>query len=113
MKEPTIKEFETMLCATGYIPPRVEDELVFFQQMYQDYKCHIADRHVDVDSIINGLCPIVESSKNSNAQVCRMDYNTPKPTGNNRYSMAARNYEKLPRDIIEKMKGQHETSKDE
>ncbi len=113
MKEFTLKEFETMLCATGYIPPRMEDELIFFQQMYQDYKSCIADRHVDIESIINGLCSISESSDNSNAQVSRRGYNMSKPIRSNRYSMVARNYENLPKDIIEKMRSQHETSKDE
>ena len=30
MKDLTIEEFETMLCSTGYLPPRTENELIFF-----------------------------------------------------------------------------------
>lgn len=47
-------EFETMLCSTGYLPPRTEDELIFFNQMHEGHQSRIADRHVDVDAIVNG-----------------------------------------------------------
>lgn len=36
MKNLTIDEFEIMLEATGYLPPSNEDELAFFDQMYED-----------------------------------------------------------------------------
>lgn len=47
-------DFETMLCSTGYLPPRTEDELIFFNQMYEGHQSSIADRHVDVDAIVSG-----------------------------------------------------------
>ena len=49
MKNLTINEFEIMLEATGYLPPSNEDELAFFDQMYEDYKPRTVDRHVDVE----------------------------------------------------------------
>ena len=36
MKDLTIDELEIMLEATGYLPPSNEDELAFFDQMYED-----------------------------------------------------------------------------
>ena len=44
MKNLTINEFEIMLEATGYLPPSNEDELAFFDQMYEDYKPRTVDR---------------------------------------------------------------------
>lgn len=106
MKNLTIDEFEIMLEATGYLPPSNEDELAFFDQMYEDYKPRTADRHVDVEAIVNGMCRFVSdsihisdktSSSNSDVSEC----------ADNRYSMAARNYSNLPKNILDKMRKQH------
>lgn len=98
MKDLTIDEFEIMLEATGYLPPSNEDELAFFDQMYEDYKPRTADRHVDVEAIVNGRCRIVSDSSSNSDISERAD---------NRYSMAARNYSKLPKNVLDKMRRQH------
>ena len=56
MKDLSIEELEVLLCSTGYLPPRNEDELSFFSEMYCDYQSHLEDRHVNVDTILNGIC---------------------------------------------------------
>lgn len=98
MKDLTIDELEIMLEATGYLPPSNEDELAFFDQMYEDYKPRTADRHVDVEAIVNGRCRIVSDSSSNSDISERVD---------NRYSMAARNYSKLPKNVLDKMRRQH------
>lgn len=110
MKNLTIEELEVMMCSTGYLPPRNEDELMFFNQMYEDYKSHLENRHVDVKSIINGTCRIesdlshdIGYSDATNVMVAEDD---------SHYSMAARNYSKLPKDILDKMKKQHKRKDD-
>lgn len=92
MKDLTIDELEIMLEATGYLPPSNEDELAFFDQMYEDYKPRTADRHVDVEAIVNGRCRIVSDSSSNSDISERVD---------NRYSMAARNYSKLPKNVLD------------
>lgn len=106
MKDLTIEEFETMLCSTGYLPPRTENELIFFNQMYEGYQSRIADRHVDVDAIASGACRVVsireydiDIDEDSNTMVAEGFCDS--------YSMAARNYDKLPKEILDKMKKQH------
>lgn len=98
MKDLTIDELEIMLEATGYLPPSNEDELAFFDQMYEDYKPRTADMHVDVEAIVNGRCRIVSDSSSNSDISERVD---------NRYSMAARNYSKLPKNVLDKMRRQH------
>lgn len=111
MKEFTNKEWDIMLCSTGYVPPRNDEELLFFNQMYEGYKPRIANRHVDVDAIIHGKCHLVSSSD--------MDYDLPsacrevESIDDNQYSMAARNYTKLPKSILDKMKKQHKPKNEE
>lgn len=106
MKDLTIDELEIMLEATGYLPPSNEDELAFFDQMYEDYKPRTADRHVDVEAIVNGRCRMVSDSihvgNNTNSYNSDMS-----ERADNRYSMAARNYSKLPKNILDKMRRQH------
>lgn len=106
MKDLTIDELEIMLEATGYLPPSNEDELAFFDQMYVDYKPRTADRHVDVEAIVNGMCRMVSDSihvgNNINSNNSDMS-----ERADNRYSMAARNYSNLPKNILDKMRRQH------
>lgn len=111
MKEFTNKEWDVMLCSTGYVPPRNDEELLFFNQMYEGYKPRIANWHVDVDAIIHGKCILVPSSNTDNyipLAVCAAE-----TVNDNQYSMAARNYEKLPKKILDKMKKQHEPKDEE
>jgi len=111
MKDLTIDELEIMLEATGYLPPSNEDELAFFDQMYEDYKPRTADRHVDVEAIVNGMCRMVSDSihvgNNTNSNNSDMS-----ERADNRYSMAARNYSKLPKNILDKMRRQHKLDED-
>lgn len=110
MKNLSIEEFEVMLCSTGYLPPRNEAELIFFNQMYDGHKSRLENRHVDVDSIINGSCRIVsfhsylEEIETSSSMVAE-DFD-------DRYSMAARNFGKLPKEVLDKMRSQHKRDKD-
>lgn len=112
MKELSIEELEVMMCSTGYLPPRNDDELSFFNQLYEGYNSRLKDKHVDIDAIFNGSCRIVpatgyvlEPLESSNLMVAE------DPEIN--YSMAARNFSKLPKTILDKMKNQHITPKDE
>ena len=59
MKDLTIEEWDVLLCSTGYLPPRNEEELDFFDEMYDDYKSRIVNCHVDVDMILRGACHVV------------------------------------------------------
>ncbi|UKK72331.1 hypothetical protein L6467_00265 [Segatella bryantii] len=111
MKDLSIEELEVMLCSTGYLPPRCEDELMFFNQMYEDYKSHLENRHVDVDSIINGTCRIESDFSYDIGYSDEMS--TMVAEDDSHYSMAARNYSKLPKDILDKMKKQHKPKDDE
>lgn len=106
MKDLTIKEFEVMLCSIGYLPPRNEDELSFFFQMNEGHRSCLENRHVDIDAILSGRCR-VESDFDNHISLS-MDQCTMVAEGiNNVYSMAARNYENLPKDILDKMRNQH------
>ena len=106
MKDLTIDELEVMLEATGYLPPSNEDELAFFDQMYEDYVPSTENSHVDVDAIVNGMCKIVSASIDIGDESSFFNSEANECAGN-RYSMAARNYRKLPKDILDKMRRQH------
>ena len=112
MKELTIQEFEALLCSTGYLPPRNEEELVFFEQMCEGQTSSLTGRHVDVDSILNGTCHLVSMSscREFGHNISSLKTNK---TFNIRYSMAARNFNKLPKEVLEKMKNQHNSKKDD
>lgn len=106
MKDLSIKEFEVMLCSTGYLPPRNEDELSFFFQMYEGRQSCLENRHVDIDAILFGRCR-VESDLASPVTPFMNQCEMVAESKNYEYSMAARNYENLPKEILEKMRKQH------
>lgn len=106
MKDLTIKEMEVMLCSIGYLPPRNEDELMFFEQMYENNNSKLKDKHVDVESIVNGVCRVV-SHYNFDMDNNNKTFSMVAEEPDSPYSMAARNFDKLPKDILEKMKKQH------
>ena len=106
MKDLSIEELEVMLCSNGYLPPRDEDELDFFNQMYEGQKTRIEDIGVDIDSIVNGTCSIV-SSRGYEMQDDEFSHSFVAEILDIKYSMAARNFDKLPKDIFERMKRQH------
>lgn len=111
MKDLSLQELDAMLCSTGYLPPRTEDELMFFTEMYEGYSSRLGDKHVDVDAIINGTCLVVSShiyEYENEDSICTMVADD----ADNTYSMAARNYDKLPKDILDKMRKQHRPKKD-
>ena len=97
---------DVMLCSTGYLPPRNEDELMFFEQMYENYNSRLKDRHVDVESIVNGVCRVV-SRYNFDMDNKNKMFSMVADETDCSYSMAARNLDNLPKDILEKMKKQH------
>lgn len=106
MKDLSIEEFEVLLCSTGYLPPRNEDELAFFSEMYCDYKSRLEDRHVDIEAILNGSCKMEE--KDSYGEEWYTDnHSSFSEKTSNIYSMAARNYSKLPVGVLDKMRKQH------
>ena len=112
MKDLTLEEFETMLCSTGYLPPRTENELIFFNQMYEGYQSRMADRHVDVDAIVSGACRVV-SIREYDIDIDEESYTMIAEGFDDSYSMAARNYDKLPKEILDKMRKQHRSKKDD
>lgn len=85
-----------ILCTTGYLPPRNEEEMECFERVYS--KVEIDEEwHIDVDSIINGSC-CLHSVKSHIEKTIVPD---------NDMRMAARNFNKIPSDVIEKIKKQH------
>lgn len=110
MKELTIKEFELMLCSTGFLPPRTEEEHIFFEQMFEDYSVRTINYHVDVDAIINGNCVLVEQ-KRDKTEFDKIE--SLSISDDFKFSMAARNFDKLPKEVIEKIKKQHNRKDEE
>ena len=99
MKESII---DKILSSSGYLPPRNEEEMTAFEKIYSKIE---VDKyyHVDVDSIVNGGCryePKVIQTTNTGS-VSQDDLR-----------MAARNFGKLPREVIEKLKKQHKNDGD-
>lgn len=99
MKESII---DKILSSSGYLPPRNEEEMTAFEKIYS--KIEVDDGfHVDVDSIVKGGCqyePKVISLANT-GDFSQEDLR-----------MAARNYGKLPAEVIEKIKTQHKDDGD-
>ncbi len=99
MKESII---DKILCSTGYLPPRNEDEMNAFEKVYSKVNVK-TDFRVDVDQIVNGSCrvkPIVRRFESGYASSSDM-------------RIAARNFEALPQDVVEKIKKQHKGKDDE
>ena len=110
MKDLSLEELEVLLCSTGYLPPRNEDELTFFNQMYEDYDSKLAGKHVDVEAIINGKCCVVSYPSLAYEGVEWQDLMAAEESSD--YYMAARNYRNLPKEVLEKMRHQHKSQKD-
>lgn len=104
MKELSLEELDIMLCSTGYLPPRTEEELLFFNEMYEDYNSHLR-QSVDIESILNGTCRIVSACANNSAM--DLEHSCVAEDDSNAYSMAARNFDKLPNEVLDRMKKQH------
>ena len=99
MKESII---DRILSSSGYLPPRNEEEMTIFEKIYS--KIEVDENfHVDVDCIVNGCC--------------QYESKVIPQTGSGKFSqdnlrMAARNFCKLPEDVIEKLKKQHKDDGD-
>ncbi|MBM6721154.1 hypothetical protein H6B13_16185 [Bacteroides gallinaceum] len=109
MAQLTIEELNFMLGAMGYLPPRNEEEHLFFEQMHESYVPKTKDRHVDIEAIVCGRCemrkPIDEDEMHFVAEELPPIY------ADSMYSMAARNFSNLPKSVIEKIKSQHQRKK--
>lgn len=93
---------DKILCSTGYLPPRNEDEMTAFEKVYSKVVVK-TDFRVDIDQIVNGSCrvkPNVHRFESGHASSADM-------------RMAARNFEALPKDVVEKIKKQHKGKDDE
>ena len=90
-----------ILCTTGYLPPRNEEEVMAFEKLYSQ-KAVKKDFHVDVDRIENGVCRV-------RSLVGSMGSGT---FSSSDMLMAARNYENLPKDVMDKIKKQHKKEDD-
>lgn len=92
-----MEELYGLLCGNGYLPPRNEEELLDTEKLMMGYQFKNVNRHVDAHAIINGTaCSIV-----------RMKYFDDAAMPEVPLSMAARNFEHLPKVIMEKMLKQH------
>lgn len=93
MKESFI---DKILCSTGYLPPRNEAEMTAFEKEYSKVEIK-EDIYVDIEQIVNGGCgvkPVVHHFVSGNMSSSDI-------------RMAARNFESLPKDLIDKIKKQH------
>ena len=107
MKHLNKEQLTFMLCATGYIPPRTEEEQIFFEQMYEDYSPKLKDRHVDVDAIITGHCRFMSvDDLRSNLEGRNESIKL-----NHAAHMAARNLHTLKKEVLEKIQKQHTREK--
>ena len=92
---------DKLLCTTGYLPPRNEEEMMAFEKVYSQKEVK-KGFHVDVDRIVNGGCRVRPFLR---------------PMGSGTFSssdmrMAARNYENLPKEVVDKIKEQHKKEDD-
>ena len=87
-----------ILSTSGYLPPRNEEEMIAFERLYSKVSID-EDFHVDVESIINGGC-----------QFSPKDDLLPRQTILSRKDLrlAARNFECIPNEVIDKIKKQHQ-----
>ena len=98
MKESII---DKILCSTGYLPPRNEEEMKAFEKIYSKVTVK-KDFHVDVDQIVNGNCRVMPNIRHLGSG----------NTFSSDMRMAARNFEALPREVIDKIKKQHKRGND-
>ena len=100
MKENII---DKILSSSGYLPPRNEEEMSAFEKIYS--KVEIDESfHVDVESIVNGTChykPKVNPISSGKSKMSQYDLRA-----------AARNSEGMPKEVIDKLKKQHQDDGD-
>jgi len=91
---------DVWLSSTGYLFPRNEAELGLFEKMYSDYNFKLANKSIDIDSIINGTlkCQV--------KVFALFDEDTEQEIVG--LKMAARKGEQsIPKEILDKMKKKH------
>lgn len=94
---------DMIFSTSGYLPPRNEEEMMAFEHVYSKVKID-KDFHVDVDSIVNGRCHYKPINHPSIGNSRSFQYNY--------RSAAARNFEGMSNDIIEKLREQHKDDND-
>lgn len=92
-----MEELYNLLCSDGFLPPRNEEELLETEKRMAGYAFENEGRHVDAKVIVNGFSCNVVSMKNFDDGVVVQPY-----------AMAARNFEKLPQNVKDKIKAQHQ-----
>lgn len=105
MAQLTIEELNFMLGATGYLPPRNEEEHLFFEQMYESYVPKTKDRHVDIEAIVCRRCEMRKLKDEGELHFVAEELVAIYPES--KFSMTARNFSNFPKSIIEKIKSQH------
>ena len=110
MAQLTIDELNFMLGATGNLPPRNEEEHLFFEQMYENYVLKTKDMMVDIEAIVSNRC---EMHKVIDDDMCFEEEKLPDMYPKSNYTMADRNFNKLPKSVIEKIKSQHKNKKND
>lgn len=91
-----MEELYNLLCSDGYLPPRNEEELLETEKRMVDFTFKNERKSVNAQSIINGAsCEIVSMKRFDDGVVAQP------------YGMAARNFENLPKSVIDKIKSQH------
>lgn len=98
MKESIV---DKLLCTEGYLPPRNDVEMIAFEKIYSRMSVN-AEFHVDVDRIVNGGCCVKPTAHHTDRVMTRV----------NDMRIAARNFEEIPKDVIEKIKKQHKGKDD-
>ena len=92
-----MEELYNLLCSDGFLPPRTEEELLETEKRMTGYQFENDKRHVDTQAIINGAsCEVVCMKRYDDGIVAES------------YGMAARNFEKLPQGVIDKIRKQHQ-----
>lgn len=91
-----MEEIINLMCCSGFLPPRNEEELFETEKRMDGFHFKNTDRHVDTQAIIDGISCEVEGIKEFDEDI------DAEPFG-----MAARNFETLPKSIIEKIKSKH------
>lgn len=93
-----IEELYSLLCSNGYLPPRNEEELLEQERKNVGYIFETAGMHIDSRAIALGDCCRVK-----NYTVYDDEYDiVAEPLG-----MAARNFDKMSKDVVCKILKQH------
>lgn len=91
-----MEEIINLMCCSGFLPPRNEDELLETEKRMDGFQFKNTDRHVNTQAIIDGIsCEVVGIKKFNEGFAV------------DPFGMAARNFETLPKSIIEKIKSKH------